>query len=492
MSVDINKDLPLVSVIIPTYNRRDMLKIAIDSVLKQDYENIEIIVSDNNSTCDTDILMQEYLEKYNNIKYIKRDKNYGAFYNGYNAYKENSQGEYIFFLYDDDYLMGTTFIKNAVNVLENNGNVVLVTGFVVMYFEVIDKYITLNYNSDTLISGIDYFIRQSTVSFCKQYPEIISSFFLIRRKAIENNPIFPRFEQSGDLSIMSYTPSLGDIYFLHEFVGCYNLHENFRETSNFETLEKDIDKSFELIDILVKRYSDLYPAHKDFFEKYIHIKISDIFIRDRIYKTFKLYNKKNIKKLKRFLKNYKIKEKSKIIYKFLCNTFFPKLIFNVNLFIFRISKDNKYLQISILGINLNIKLLNNNNKYYKTPKLYAYAIKDIKEGDKIEAIYFLEKTENKQISSDTNIRDFIASKNISKGTPITKLNSVNIIREREREFIVNSQYDSHNYTILIYFCQPFKEQYCNMQVGLFSRNSYFNNFNNKSNYELSNKLKEAV
>lgn len=31
-----------------------------------------------------------------------------------------------------------------------------------------------------------------------------------------------------------------------------------------------------------------------------------------------------------------------------------------------------------------------------------------------------------------------------------------------------------------------------MQVGLFSRNSYFNNFNNKSNYELSNKLKEAV
>ena len=168
MSVDINKDLPLVSVIIPTYNRRDMLKIAIDSVLKQDYENIEIIVSDNNSTCDTDILMQEYLEKYNNIKYIKRDKNYGAFYNGYNAYKENSQGEYIFFLCDDDYLMGTTFIKNAVNVLENNGNVVLVTGFVVMYFEVIDKYITLNYNSDTLISGIDYFIRQSTVSFHKQ------------------------------------------------------------------------------------------------------------------------------------------------------------------------------------------------------------------------------------------------------------------------------------------------------------------------------------
>ena len=448
MTSNIDKNLkidkPLVSIIIPTYNRKELLKRAIESALKQDYENIEIIISDNASTDGTNILMKEYLEKYNNIKYIRRDKNYGPFYNGYNAYKENSQGKYIFFLCDDDYLMGTTFIRNAVDVLENNDNVLLVTGFVLMYFEIIDKYLTIPYNGDSLVKGIDYFIRQSTVSFWNKYPEIISLFFLIRREAIENNPIYPTFESSGDLSMLSYTPSIGDVYFLHEFVGCYNLHENFRETSSFDSLQKDIDNSFKFIDAIVKIYSDLYPAHKDFFKKYIPIKIADIFIRDRIYKTFKFDNKKNIKKAKSFLKNSKIKQKNKIVYKFLCDTYFPKLDFNislckfscqnVNIALFEISKDCRYLKVNILGMNLTIKLTENSNKYYKIPNLYAYASKDIEEGDKIEAVYYLDKAEDEQISSDSNIRDFISTKSITKGTPITKLNSVNIVnRERERE-----------------------------------------------------------
>lgn len=43
-----NNDKPLVSVIIPTYKRADMLTKAIDSVINQTYKNIEIIVIDDN------------------------------------------------------------------------------------------------------------------------------------------------------------------------------------------------------------------------------------------------------------------------------------------------------------------------------------------------------------------------------------------------------------------------------------------------------------
>lgn len=48
---------PLVSVVIPAYNRKVMLKKAIGSVLLQDYENIEIIVSDDASTDGTNLMM---------------------------------------------------------------------------------------------------------------------------------------------------------------------------------------------------------------------------------------------------------------------------------------------------------------------------------------------------------------------------------------------------------------------------------------------------
>jgi len=53
-------DKPLVSIIIPTYNRANYLEKAIESVLKQTYENIEIIVSDNASTDNTMEVMQKY------------------------------------------------------------------------------------------------------------------------------------------------------------------------------------------------------------------------------------------------------------------------------------------------------------------------------------------------------------------------------------------------------------------------------------------------
>ena len=43
------KDNPLVTIYIPTYNRLELLKRALDSVVNQTYKNLEIIVVDDNS-----------------------------------------------------------------------------------------------------------------------------------------------------------------------------------------------------------------------------------------------------------------------------------------------------------------------------------------------------------------------------------------------------------------------------------------------------------
>ena len=89
---------PLVSVIIPTYNRAWSLKKAIDSVLEQDYKNFELIVVDDGSTDDTEALVSEYAKS---VKFVQQPNS------GVSAARNKgiqiSSGSLISFLDSDDY-----------------------------------------------------------------------------------------------------------------------------------------------------------------------------------------------------------------------------------------------------------------------------------------------------------------------------------------------------------------------------------------------------
>lgn len=95
----------LVSVVIPTYSRNITLSRAIDSVLEQTHQNLEIIVVDDNPPdsewrVSTQKLMQQYADN-EKIHYIQNAKNMG----GSRARNEGikaANGEYIAFLDDDD------------------------------------------------------------------------------------------------------------------------------------------------------------------------------------------------------------------------------------------------------------------------------------------------------------------------------------------------------------------------------------------------------
>lgn len=95
------KNNGLVSIIIPTYNRADKIKKAINSVICQTYPEWEIIVVDDASRDNTCEIVSEYMKKNINIKYIKLDQNRGAA-NARNVGMQNSSGVYIAFLDSDD------------------------------------------------------------------------------------------------------------------------------------------------------------------------------------------------------------------------------------------------------------------------------------------------------------------------------------------------------------------------------------------------------
>jgi len=92
---------PLVSVIMPTYNREKIISRAIDSIFKQTYSNWELIVSDDGSTDNTAVLIKQYARDDYRIKYISRDKNSGPSA-ARNFGIAKSKGKYLAFLDSDD------------------------------------------------------------------------------------------------------------------------------------------------------------------------------------------------------------------------------------------------------------------------------------------------------------------------------------------------------------------------------------------------------
>ena len=119
------EQMPLVSILIPTYNRPDYFKIAFESALNQTYSNIEVIVCDNSTNEKTN----EYIKPFLSNKRVKYYRNYNAKTkkDNFKKFKDIVNGEYINWLMDDD-VLHIDKVKIMVDVYLNN-NVSIVTSY---------------------------------------------------------------------------------------------------------------------------------------------------------------------------------------------------------------------------------------------------------------------------------------------------------------------------------------------------------------------------
>ncbi len=110
-----------VSVIIPSYNSVDFLNQTINSIKNQTigFENIEVIIVDDYSTDNTQELINQYCEKYNNIKTYESGKKTGTPGRSRNIAIKHAEADYIMFLdHDDKYLEDT--VENLYNAITKN------------------------------------------------------------------------------------------------------------------------------------------------------------------------------------------------------------------------------------------------------------------------------------------------------------------------------------------------------------------------------------
>ncbi len=93
---------PLISVIVPVYNVKQYLRRCVDSILKQTYENIEIVLIDDGSTDESGAICDRYAQKDVRVKVIHKEN--GGLSDARNKGMQEARGEYFAFVDSDDYI----------------------------------------------------------------------------------------------------------------------------------------------------------------------------------------------------------------------------------------------------------------------------------------------------------------------------------------------------------------------------------------------------
>ncbi len=123
------QDMPLVSVIIPVYKTERYLHRCIDSLVNQDYKNIEIILIDDGSPDHCGNICDEYAKKDKRIKVIhQRNKGLSA---ARNAGLDFCTGEYLCFVDSDDYVNEKMVVDNIKLAIQVNADIVIFNSMVV-------------------------------------------------------------------------------------------------------------------------------------------------------------------------------------------------------------------------------------------------------------------------------------------------------------------------------------------------------------------------
>ena len=107
----------------PLYNAERHLTEALDSVLAQDHQNFELIISDNASSDDTESICRAYAARDTRIRYDRAETNHGAVWN-FNRVFELARGDYFMWAAHDD-TRAPTFVSSCVAALDADPEAVL-------------------------------------------------------------------------------------------------------------------------------------------------------------------------------------------------------------------------------------------------------------------------------------------------------------------------------------------------------------------------------
>ena len=244
---------PLVSIIIPTFNRAHLLGETLDSIIAQDYISWECLIVDDGSTDDTQNIIDSYVAKDNRFYYFERPAGRLAGGNAARNYGfEKSKGVYIQW-FDSDDLMFTDLLSKKVRQLEINRASDYCLSRMTTFKKKNNLLIALKETNITTSNFfIDYLLKKITVG---------TMTVLWRRSILEKEDLFNEsLKQSQDLEFNSRLFfKFPNFCTINESLIYYRTDENSISNSLFVHLDIYLDSFLEVR----KRIITLDPFNKE-------------------------------------------------------------------------------------------------------------------------------------------------------------------------------------------------------------------------------------
>ena len=204
--------LPSVSIVIPTYNRRAWLAGALDSVLEQDYGNLEALVVDDGSSDGTDALLAEYARRWpeHRFRYL-RQENAGQAH-AINNGNRIARGEILGYLSDDDVLLPGAVSRLATELITNPEAAAVYPGY---------REIDADGRVEDTVRPIEYSPRAAL----RLHDTVIGPGGLARRAALERAGGWdPELRWMGDLIMWMGVGLAGPVIRVSEPLACWRRH----------------------------------------------------------------------------------------------------------------------------------------------------------------------------------------------------------------------------------------------------------------------------
>jgi len=243
-------DEKLISVITPTYNRADLLKETIKSVLNQTYQNFEYIIIDNESTDNTKEVVLSFKDE--RIKYF-RQKNMGGPASARNVGIKIAKGDYIAFVDSDD-IWDEKKLEKQLKILDKDENLIIWTDgdIIDIKSNPIGKKFTQMEGATRKKKSGNIFKELSIGNF------ILLSSIILKKRNLRELRFNERLRVLEDYLFVINLARDYEFYFINETLVKYRIHDTNINTQNIK-----LTKNTEIIikTYILKKYGNLLPKH---------------------------------------------------------------------------------------------------------------------------------------------------------------------------------------------------------------------------------------
>jgi glycosyltransferase involved in cell wall biosynthesis len=148
---------PLISIAIPCFNQADTIFKAAHHALAQDYANLEVVVSDDDSKDNTEQILAQFFADPR-FRYSRNERNIGRVRNYQRLLRDLVRGDWILINDGDDYLTNTKYISQAVALIERDPKIALVISKVFKSGRD-DQVMNASWPYPHIVDGTEFFLK---------------------------------------------------------------------------------------------------------------------------------------------------------------------------------------------------------------------------------------------------------------------------------------------------------------------------------------------